>query len=294
MEIRQLKTFITIANTLNFTKAADMLGYAQSSVTTQIKLLEEELKVKLFDRIGKNVYLTPSGNILLTYALQILKLEEEAKEAVYTDEGIKGTVTIGSVESLCASRFPPIYQKFHERFPQVEVVIKLCPSCNLKESLRENTIDVGFFLDTQSEDADMVTVLDMDEPMEILASPNHPLASKDLVHPADLNGQAFILTETGCSYRSLFEQILSKSGIVPRSRLESGNNQAIIQLTLSGMGITFLPRIAVENELKDQKLVALKWSGPKVQIMSRLVYHKDKWISPAIKAFLEIAKEELS
>lgn len=294
MEIRQLKTFTTIAQILSFTKAADILGYAQSSVTTQIQLLEEELRVKLFDRLGKNVYLTPAGEKLQIYAKQILKLAEEAKDVLSTVEGLKGTITIGSVESLCATRFPQIYKKFHERFPEVEVVVKLSGSCNLKELLRENAIDIGFFLDSKLEDSDLVAEIVLDEPMELLAAPCHPLAFRCSVHPNDLNGEALILTETGCSYRMLFEQILSSSRVIPRSVLESGSNQAIKQLTMSGMGITFLPRIAVEDELKHNELVALNWAGPDFHIMTQLVYHKDKWVSPAIKAFFDTVKEELS
>ena len=113
MELRQLKTFTTIAQTLSFTKAADILGYAQSSVTTQIKLLEEEFNVKLFERLGKNIFLTPMGECLQIYAVKILKLTEEASEVLTCGEGIKGTIIIGSVESLCAYT---VFLRYTENF----------------------------------------------------------------------------------------------------------------------------------------------------------------------------------
>ena len=158
--------------------------------------------------------------------------------------------------------------------------------------MRENAIDVGFYLD-EAEEPDFVTEYRLEEPMRLLAAPDHPLASGAPVYPRDLNGEALILTEKGCAYRKLLEQVLVGSGVTPRSILGSASNQSIKQLTISGMGITFLPEMAAEEELRSNKLVALNWAGPAFHIMTCLSYHKDKWISPAARAFLDIAKEEL-
>src|SRR5690242_2052558 len=108
MEIRQLNTFTAIAKMGSFTQAAEMLGYAQSSVTTQIQLLESELETKLFERMGKSITLTSEGTRLLPYAQKILKLSEEAKSVIGNSDVPKGALTVGAPESLCVMRLPGI------------------------------------------------------------------------------------------------------------------------------------------------------------------------------------------
>ncbi len=294
MELRQLKTFITVASTLNFTKAADKLGYAQSSVTAQIKGLEEDLNVRLFERLGKNVYLTAAGEIFFGYANRILRLSKEARDALANDGVLKGTIAIGSVESLCSSRFPQIYRLFHERYPLVEVTVKIANTNELKVWLKENSIDVGFFLDIlDAPEPDVINEFSMPEPMRIFAAKDHPLTKKKAVTAMDLKDEALILTESGCSYRMIFELMLKESGITPRSMLESGSIKSIKQLTTCGMGITFLPMVSVEEELANGELAPLNWAGSQLQVETQLIYHKDKWVTPIMRAFLDTAKEVL-
>lgn len=293
MEFRQLNTFVTVAKLNNFTQAADQLGYAQSSVTSQIQLLEKELGVRLFERIGKSISLTPQGEKLLIYAKQILKLCDEAKNVVTASDLLRGTLTIGSIESLCAVRLPQLFKEYHKRYPEVEIILKM-GSCNeFKSLLQENQIDVAFFLDQKLCVPELASELEQLEPLCILAAPEHPLTRNPEVYPENLAGYPLILTETGCSYRTLFLKILAESGITPKSILETGSIQTIKQLTMSGLGVTLLPRAAVEEELERKQLVELAWMGPPFEMLTQVVYHKDKWISPALRAFLDLSKEML-
>lgn len=109
--------------------------------------------------------------------------------------------------------------------------------------------------------------------------------------PKDIENEPLILTETGCSYRSAFEKILSEHDVKSNLVLETGSVQAIKQFTMSGLGITLLPKIAVEEELANGRLVPLNWVGPGFGIVSQVLYHKDKWISPALRAFLDLSKK---
>ncbi|HEX2945164.1 MAG TPA: LysR family transcriptional regulator [Clostridia bacterium] len=291
MELRQLNSFITITKLQSFSKAAVELGYAQSSITSQIQLLEQELNVKLFERLGHNITLTPEGKQLLPMAEQMLKLSKDVKNISVSSDMPSGPLIIGAVESLCVTRLPKLLKEYRSRYPNVEIFIKFGARTEFLRSLKENTIDIAFFVDQKITNNDFVTVLQTPEPMALLCSPEHAFACRENVYPEDLSGEPLILTESSCGYRALFDTIMSQFSIKPRSVIETGNVQAIKQLVLSGMGITFLPQTAVEEELQQKRLVKLNWIGPEFLIFTQVLCHKTKWMSAALKAFIELMNE---
>jgi DNA-binding transcriptional LysR family regulator len=293
MEFRQLKTFVTVVKMLSFTKAANELGYAQSSITNQIQSLEEEFGTMLFERLGKQIKLTKDGEHLYTYAEQILKLSDEAKDLISSSLMPKGSLTIGTAESLCTHRLPEVFKTFRARYPNVEINIRLDACSDYRTHLRKNTIDIVFFLDVPLNESDLVTHILFEEPMVVIAALNHPLTKKTQVMPHDINGQALVLTDLGCSYRRIFESILAQAGAKPSSVLAFSSNEVIKKFVGDGWGIGFLPQVTVKQELTTQQLIALPWAGPPFNIKTQLIYHKDKWISPALRAFIDITFETL-
>lgn len=291
MDIRQLNTFLTVSNLQSFTKAAQSLDYAQSSITSQIQLLESELGVKLFERLGHNITLTSEGRKLLPFAEQMIKLSIEAKNAVVSSDQPGGTLSIGAMESLCVARLPKLLKEYRSRYPNVDILIKFGSSNEFKEYLKNNIIDVAFFLEQKVIEGEFISKLQFPEPMAILAAPEHSLALKESVYPEDLAGESFILTEKGCSYRIIFENMLNQYSIKPRSVIETGNVQTIKQLAMSGLGITFLPLVAAEEECLQQRLIKLNWKGPAFTMLTQVIYHKNKWISAALKSLFELMYE---
>ncbi|VBB05141.1 transcription regulator hth lysr [Lucifera butyrica] len=293
MELRQLQTFLTIAKQASFTKAAQDLGYAQSTVTSQIQTLEEELGTMLFERLGRQIKLTKDGENLCAYAAQILALANEAKDLVANSTVPKGTLTIGTAESLCTYRLPELFQAFRARCPKVEISLRFDICSDYRTHLRKNTVDIVFFLDVPCEEADLVTHVLFEEPMAVIASPDHPLTRQKRVGPQDIHGQALILTDLGCSYRRVFESILAQAGAKPSSVLGVSSNEVIKRFVGDGWGIGFLPRVTVEQELKNGQLAALVWAGPPFAIKAQLIYHKEKWLSPALRTFIELTLARL-
>ncbi len=288
MELRQLKTFLTIAKLQSFSKTALELGYAQSSITSQIQLLELELKVKLFERLGHNIALTSEGKKLLPLAEQIVKLANDAKNIVGDSDKPSGLLVIGAVESLCVSKLPRLLKEYRSRYPEVEILIKFGSKADFLDALKNNTIDIAFFIDQKIANDDFITVVQTPETMAFLCSSEHAFANRENVYPENLSDEPLILTETSCGYRELFETIMSQFNVKPRSVIETGNIQAIKQLTLSGMGITFLPLTAVDEELSQKRFVRLNWKGPEFHIFTQVLYYKTKWMSAALKAFIEL------
>ena len=286
MEFRQLNTFTAIVRQGGFTKAAQHLGYAQSTVTGHIQALEEELGAALFDRIGKSTKLTKAGEQFFAYAEQLLKISSEAKERLGSPECPRGTLIIGTPESLCMHRLSGLLTAFRLQYPQVTIQFLFGSYDCFRSHLRQNTIDIAFFLERPCTEADFVTQVLFEEPMALIAAPQHPLSGQKTVTPRNLSGQPLILTETGCGYRKLFESILMQEGVKPGDVTSIGSNEVIKKFVADDWGIGFLPRVAVQQELEDGRLAALPWSGPRFAIHAQVVYHRDKWHSPALQAFL--------
>ena len=293
MEIRQLKTFLTITKLENFTQAAEILGYAQSSVTAQIQLLEESLGVKLFERLGRRITLTQEAERLIPYAEQILKLISEARNVVSETSIPRGILTIGTVESLSVTRLPKVFEEYHNRYPDVEIVLNFGVCSENLRLLRTNALDVTFIIDRKLNSQDFIVEELTPEHITVLVSPGHHFASKQQIGPDDLQGESLILTEESCTYRIILENILAEAGVQPKYKMGANSIQAIKQFTMSGLGITLLPETAVKQEVETGQLVQIPWVGPEFRLITQLVYHKDKWMSPTLKSFIELIRQML-
>lgn len=293
MDLKQLSTFRTAATSLSFTRTAEALNYVQSSVTAQIHGLEEDLGVRLFDRMGKRVALTDAGERLLPYAEKMLELAREASIVVSGSGHPSGILTIIAPETLCTYRLPAVLREFRARFPDVTLHLKPNTVGDLRRAMTEDGVDVAFVLEEVSSVAGLRTERLLDEPLLLVSAPDHPLASATVVHPSDIEGEPVVLTEPGCDYRQIFERSLAAAGVKPATTLEFSSTEAIKQCVMVGMGLTVLPAIAVRAELEQGKLAALPWSEPDFHVTIRLVIHKDKWLSPALCAFLEVTRDVL-
>ncbi|WP_088546955.1 LysR family transcriptional regulator [Paenibacillus aquistagni] len=290
MEIRQLKTFWTLASTRSFSRTAESLNYVPSTVTMQIKALEEELGVKLLDRLGKTVVLTDAGHQLLPYANKILNDIEEAKQVSSQSGEMTGTIVIGADEVICTYRLPALLRLFRERYPHVRLLFRPLSSHNLKQSLREGKADVVFMLDEPAESIDLHTERLLDEPFLMVVSPDHPLASRSALSIKDFHGEHILLSEKGCSYRLYFYRTLLKKGADSLTELEFNSAEAIKQCAMMGLGIALLPDMVIKGEVERGELIALPWDLSEVRFTTQLLWHQDKWISPSLRSFIEMAK----
>lgn len=290
MELRQLITFSKITQLKSFLKAAENLGYAQSTITTQIQLLEKELGIKLFEKIGRNMELTSKGLIFLEYAEKIINLANEAKEAVTDSDTPKGTLKIGVVESLCTIKLPELLEAFHIKYPEVKVIIKIGTCSELQNMLKNNAVDLIFTLGELIKDQDLISCMSKKENMVILASPLNKLKNNMNITLKDIEGESLILTEKGCSYRSVFEAMFHKEGLQPNLALEIGSIETIKSFVMKNLGITLLPLMTVEDELSKRSLVKLDLADCDFNMMTQILYHRNKWLTPAMNTFIEELK----
>ncbi|MBS3681117.1 LysR family transcriptional regulator [Ornithinibacillus massiliensis] len=294
METKQLITFKVAAENLNFTQTAKILKFAQSSVTAQIKSLEEELDTKLFERLGKRIYLTESGKQFKHYAEKMIALSEEAKLVTSGIKEPSGTIVIGAQESQCTYRLPPILKAFKKQFPNIKLVFKPAHSDELaKEELRKGNLDIAFIMDIVKPGHSLTTEPLTQDEMKLVASPEHPLASKNIVFTKDLEQETFLLTEKGCSYRTILEDTLYEAGVFPTNKFEFVSIEAIKQCVMADLGIAILPAMVVERDIKDGRMKELKWEQTVPTLYTQIAWHRDKELTIPIQSFIELTRRTL-
>ncbi len=291
MELRQLKTFNTLARVLNFNRSAEILNYSQSAISVQIKLLEEDLGVPLFDRLGKNVRLTEAGQMLVRYSQKMLDIEKETVAKVSGWEEPHGSISIRIPQSIATYLLPSVLSKFHARFPRVGLDIGSCAYHTLPHELKTGMTDVAFLLANSVHFSDLKTELLRIESLVMVSSPDHPLAEKTAMRVKDLAGQSILLPKHDCSYKMLFEQILTEERVDSATFMEINSIEAIKQCVLKGVGVTMIPLMAVSQELAENRLSVLPMPENNLEIAILMIWHKDKWISPTLRAFMETIKE---
>lgn len=290
MEIRQLKTFKTVATLLSFTQAAQHLNYAQSSISAQIQALEDELAVKLFDRLGRRILLTEAGERLLLYAGKLLDLVEETKTEVAEASQPQGSLTIRVPETLVVHYLPPVIKRFQRRFPQVGLLFTTCAHEGLQKDLRKGLTDLAFIMADSIQATDLVSEALGFEPLMVVAHPQHPLAAKPVVRTSDFHGQTFLFSRVDCSYRRVFQQVLTQADVRPGGLLEFNSIAAIKQCVMAGIGITVMPQVAVAEEITTGRLAILAWEEGPLETALLMIWFKEKWLSPTITAFMEMVR----
>jgi DNA-binding transcriptional LysR family regulator len=285
MDTRTLLTFSTAARSLSFTKAAATLGYAQSSVTAQMKGLEETLGSALFNRVGNHLQLTDPGQRFLVYAERILALAEEAQTCLQDEVGV-GTVRFTAPETVCTYLLPPVLKSFQTAFPQVRLQFLPGFARDFKRQVLEGAADLAFILEEPFPSKSLAVEKLRDEDILILAAPGHRLAKALRVSAQDLVGEPVLLKALGCSYRNQFERQLIAAGAHPGNTLEFQSVETIKRCVEVGLGIAPLPRMAVEPELASGQLVALPWDGPRIRVSTHLVWNPQRHLGAAESAFL--------
>lgn len=291
MELRYIETFLKVAATQNFSKAAEQLGYSQSAVTIQIQKLEKELDTQLFERLGKRVYLTDKGQQFVHYASQIMSAANLALNFSKEESSPTGILRIGGVESVCTALLPELLLDFYRLCPKVEVVIKSGPTDHLLDMALSNELDLILTLDHNLNHSEWICDVKKEEEIIFVTQPGEDRHSDRIVPIQELSSKPFILTETGAAYRYELERMLADLSLEIHPILEIGNTETIINLLKKGMGVSFLPRFTVRNEIKSQALCEVQTNLPGVNMYHQLLYHKNKWLTKPMQIFIDLTKK---
>ena len=291
MELRQLKTFQTVGRLMSFNRAAGILNYAQSTVSTQIKLLEEEFGIPLFNRLGKNIHLTEAGQMLMHYSQKMLDIEKETVSKLAGWEEPQGTISIRIPQSITTYFLPNVIRQFQHRFPGIGFDISTCAYDTLVHELKTGTTDLAFLLADGIPFSELKAELLRVEPLVVVAGEDHRLSGRAAMTIHDLQGQTILLPKHDCSYKMIFEQMLTEEKVQSVVFMQLNSIEAIKECVLKGVGVAMLPVLTVEEAVAQNKLIILPWPEQQLETAVLMIRHKDKWLSPPLKAFMGMVKD---
>ena len=291
MTIVQLETFLKITETGSFSAASNTLGYAQSTVTTQIKQLEEELNCLLFERLGKNIVLTLEGKRLLIYAQKMLQLEREILLEVPKSEDPTGILRLGVSESLCYNILPHILLEYKKRFPKIVIELQFITHDTFPSMLKQGALDLVYTLNPYIESPELVMLHKKPETLGFYASPEYPLANRNRIKETDLENIPLLLTSHSCNFRLMLIQDLAKYSVTPKIGIETSRKEILKQFAINQLGVAFIPDMVAKEEIENGSLKRLDWGGNDFAIFSQIFIHKDKHLNSAIEGLIEIILE---
>ena len=290
MELRNLITFIHVAELGSFTKAAEQLGYSQSTVSFQIKQLEEELGCLLFERINHTITLTERGHELVSYAHGVRALMDEFKESL-TKEELSGSIHIVTPDSICDDMINSHYIDFHEKYPSISIRFTTGDSALMLDMLDHNEADFIITLDSRLYNKDYIIAKEQPLSMHFVANAASKFAGKKKLSVKDIIDEPYILTEHGQGYRRVLDRELAKMSLEITPVLEIGRTD-IITATIAGNNmVSFLPDFITKDLVDSGVLCYLDVCDIHIDIWKQLIYHKNKWMSKSLKTFIDYVKE---
>lgn len=284
----QLLVFMTVVEKKNFSRAAEALNLTQPAVSQQIHSLEDYYGVKLFERNSKRVEMTRAGEILYRYAAEILRLHQEARQAINDLLGrVTGKLIIGASLTIGEYVLPRLLSVFTGQFPEVEVAVSIGNTEVIAEHTLANRIDVGL-VEGPVNPANLITVPFLEDEMLLIVPANHRLASVREADVSDLVGEIFIVREAGSGTRFVVEEVFRTLGIQPKREIQFGSTQAIKEAVEAGLGVAFISKWSIQKELKLGTLSAIRIKGHSFPRPFSLIWKKDQFQSRAMKEFAKL------
>ena len=291
MQLRNLITFMHVAELGSFTKAAEQLGYTQSTVSFQIKQLEEELDCLLFERINHTITLTERGQELVYYAHQVRALTDEFKEKTSREDQLAGHIRIVTPDSVCEDMVNSHYIDFHSKYPLISIQFATGDTAMLLDMLDHNEADIIITLDRHCYNKDYVIAKEEQLSMHFVTNVASKFAGKQGLSIRDISGEPFVLTEHGQGYRRVLDRELAKKHMEITPVLEIGRTDMITSILTQSNMISFLPDFATKHLVDAGVLCYLDICDVNVEIWKQLIYHKNKWLSKSLKTVIDYIKE---
>lgn len=287
MDLRNLNTFIQVAELNSFTRAAEKLGLSQPTISFQIRQLEDELGVKLFDRIGHTIRLTDGGKDALSYAQRICHTAQEMLKGAEGRSQAAGLIRLAMADSLCGPLIARHFAAFRAAYPHISIKITAAGTEDLFRLLDHNEVDMVCTLDSHIYNSSYVVASEEKVGIHFVCAPQHPLAQASGLSIRSLLPYPFLLTEKGMSYRHLLDEKLAQLKLETHPVLEMGSADILCRLAASGMGVSFLPDYVTEDLVRAGSLVRLHMQDFEVELWKQLLYHRDKWVSVQMEAMID-------
>lgn len=291
INVNRLRVFEAVARTGSFSKAAQKLSVTQPAVTTQIRQLERQCGVALFDRVRRRAHLTEAGQTLYQYAQRIFALAHEAEETLELARGLKaGRLRVIASLTSAAYYLPRLLAAFKRRYPGIQVQLNVDNSRRVAERILALDDDLGV-LTGEPQDPNLMLEPFCEDPLILIVPPHHPWAKRRTVSLHELQDQPFVLREPGSATRTLIENRATAEGVSLRIVMELGSNEAIKRMVEMGNGLALISAAIVRREVEAGYLAMLSIREPGLVRRFHLVYHRDRRESALLRAILEVARQ---
>lgn len=288
---RQLEVFEVVARLLSYTKASKELHLSQPAVSMQIKQLEDNMGLPLFEKIGRKIYLTEAGGEVYHYCRSIANQVNEMGEVLEQLKGLESgrlEITVATTANAFATRMLSMFKQQHEG---VTVSLDVTNREHLLRQLAENEKDIAI-MGRPPLNADLVTEPFADNPLVVVAAPDHPLISHQPIPLYMLQDQTFVVREKGSGTRTAMERFFDEHNLNVTSSMEMNENEAIKQAVQAGMGLGVVSIHTIELELETNRLVILDVEDFPIMRHWYLVHRKEKRLSPITQAFKDFVLDE--
>ena len=290
MNIRKLEIFYRTAKCLNMSQVAKDMYISQPSISQCISEIESEVDAKLFDRIGKKLYLTHEGQIFYEYTRRILNIYEEGINVIRSSKSNKGKLVIGASTTIGTYIMPYIIHKFNQKEKDIEISMIIDNKQNIEELILNNKVDIAFIEGTVNSKEIILKDIWTDE-LVFISSINHEWNGKKYLDIEDLKNNKFIIREDGSGTRQRFEGFLENKDIKFNSYIELSNLEAILNYVKLNIGVSCVPYMSVLSEENSKSINVYRIKDHKINRSLYSAIHKDKYISKPIKCFMEFCEE---
>lgn len=288
VEIRHLHYFMAVCEELHFTKAAEKLGISQPTLSQQIRVLEDELGMPLFDRIGKKIVVTEAGSLLFSYATEMLTTLQNVKDAINDLQELqRGKISVGIMPSDLDYRITQLVIDFHQKFPKVK--LRILASIDIMRQVLENEVDIGIGTNVEPDDRLVIIPLRREEYV-LTVSQEHPLANQTAITIAELKGLPMVMYPEGFFGREIVEEAVKKHGFQLHSILETSSVTSIMNLVRANIGATVQPYHLIQ-QINDPTLCSIRISDGAPSRSLSIIYRVDRYVSQATTAFIKQIKE---
>ncbi len=289
MNIRKLNIFYKTAEYLNMSKVAKEMYISQPSISQCISEIEEEIGAKLFDRIGKKLYLTHEGKIFYDYTRRILNIYEEGVNIIKDSKVNSGKITVGVSTTIGIYIMPYIIKKFNEKEKDIEISLIIDNKYNIEELILNNKVDIGF-MEGKAESSEIILKEIWKDELVFISAIDHEWKEKKYLTVDDLVNNKFIIREDGSGTRERFEDFLDNNNIKFDSYIELSNLEAIINYVKLNIAVSCVPYISVLSEEKSKLLNVSRLKDCTIKRSLYSAIHRDKYVSKPIKTFIDFCE----
>lgn len=286
MELKQLEYFMTLSQELHFTRAAEKLGITQPSLSQQIRLLEHEVGMPLFDRVGKKTMLTEAGRALLHHGYNVFHELSQARAVISELQGLKrGTLKIGALLTVVNYLLPPTVMGFHNSYPNVELSVLGLRTGDIYNGLLQNELDLGIvFLPMEHEDLETIPLYK--ENLALAVAVDHPIAQAAFVTLDILKETPSVLLPNTYFLRQIINEQCRSLAFTPQPVLEMTTMESIVTMVSKGVGVTILPKGYLDY-INNSYICTIPLKNPLLTTQIGIVYRKNKHLCAASRVFME-------